>query len=329
MSVMVSIICNTFNHEKYVADALESFVNQKTNFEYEILVYDDASTDSTQAIIRKYEEKYPHLIKPVYQTVNQYSQGLRPGHQNRQRASGKYVAMCEGDDYWIDPEKIQKQVDYMEQHPECTFCFSNGYVSYDNELKIDRPIVPWDANAILKEDSQDYNAGELELIGYIPTASFMYRRALPFLPVEEGSFMGDAYMKLSMTSHGYAHFFPECMCAYRRGVTESATALWEKKPDQYAAQCDSFIKLYDSIQAPTNHMYDDVFRMRVCQWKITKNYSLKNYSELKRIAASGDLKYLKKGNAYSRVNYWAKCIMPKTFDFVRITGRKLIRSIVR
>lgn len=138
MSVLVSITCNTFNHGSYIADALEGFVSQKTNFEYEILVYDDASTDNTASIIRQYEAKYPHLIKPIYQTVNQYSQGLRPGHQNRQRATGKYVAICEGDDYWIDPLKLQKQVDYMEAHPNCTFCFTNGYVAYGSQLETSR-----------------------------------------------------------------------------------------------------------------------------------------------------------------------------------------------
>ena len=126
--VVVSIVCNTYNHELYIRDALDSFLSQKTNFPFEILVFDDASTDKTANIIRSYEEKYPDIIKPVYQTVNQYSLGLMPGKQNRERATGKYIAICEGDDYWCDCNKLQKQVDYMESHPDCTFCFTNGYV---------------------------------------------------------------------------------------------------------------------------------------------------------------------------------------------------------
>ena len=122
---LVSISCVSFNHEAYIARALDSFLMQETDFPFEILVYDDASTDRTQAIIRDYEEKYPDLIKPYYQTENQYSQGKYnvEGYFNYPRAKGKYIAMCDGDDYWTDKKKLQLQVDYMEAHPGCSMCF--------------------------------------------------------------------------------------------------------------------------------------------------------------------------------------------------------------
>jgi len=121
--IMVSVVCNVYNHEKYLRNALDGFVSQKTNFPYEVLVHDDASTDSSAAIIREYEEKYPEIIKPIYQTVNQYSQRV-PINVTFQipRIQGKYVAVCEGDDYWTDPLKLQKQVDFMETNPEYTMC---------------------------------------------------------------------------------------------------------------------------------------------------------------------------------------------------------------
>ena len=108
--VMVSVICNTYNHEKYIKSALDGFVMQKTNFEYEVLIHDDASTDSTADIIREYEKKYPDIIKPIYQSENQYSKKV-PISKTYQysRAKGKYIAICEGDDYWTDPFKLQKQ----------------------------------------------------------------------------------------------------------------------------------------------------------------------------------------------------------------------------
>ena len=308
---------------------MEGFVRQKTDFPFEILVYDDASPDGTADIIRKYEKEYPHLIKPVYQTVNQYSQGLRPGHQNRQRATGKYIAMCEGDDYWIDERKLQKQVDYMEAHPDCTFCFTNGYVAYEQQLQTERKIVPWDPNAVLKKDSFDYDAGELEKIGYIPTASFLFRRELEQLPVADGAFRGDGYLKLSAAAQGYAHFIDECTCAYRRGVSESATALWEKHPEKYAKQCDSFILLFESMREATGHRYDPVFHMRQCQWEITKAFSLEDYDALRAIAKSGRLQYLKEGNFYSRTNYWAKCRMPRLFHGVRKLGKQIVKTLNR
>ncbi len=108
--LIVSISCKTYNHEDYIADAIDGFLQQKTNFKYEILIHDDASTDRTADIIRAYEKKYPDLIKPIYQTVNQYSiEGVSVTQLNLSRAKGKYIAECEGDDYWIDPYKLQKQ----------------------------------------------------------------------------------------------------------------------------------------------------------------------------------------------------------------------------
>ena len=117
---MVSICCITYNHENYIKKALDGFLMQKTNFAFEILINDDASTDGTTNIIRSYESKYPDMIKPIYQIENQYSKGIRSiyGFFNFPRAKGKYIAMCEGDDYWIDPNKLQTQVDFLENNED-------------------------------------------------------------------------------------------------------------------------------------------------------------------------------------------------------------------
>lgn len=88
-------------------------MQQKTNFPIEVLIHDDASTDGTQDIIREYEKKYPNIVKPIYQKENQYSKGVKVSLvYNYSRARGKYIALCEGDDYWTDPYKLQKQVDF-------------------------------------------------------------------------------------------------------------------------------------------------------------------------------------------------------------------------
>lgn len=117
--LMVSIKCITYNHEPYIRQCLEGFVMQKTNFRFEAVVHDDASTDGTADIIREYAEKYPDIIKPIYETENQYSK--KDGSLGRimdAACTGKYIAMCEGDDYWTDPLKLQKQVDILESNPE-------------------------------------------------------------------------------------------------------------------------------------------------------------------------------------------------------------------
>lgn len=126
--IVVSICCITYNHEKFVKYALEGFLMQKTNFRYEIIIHDDASTDNTKEIIQKYKEKYPDLIRTIYQSENQYSQG-KPFIENTfEIAKGKYLAICEGDDYWIDEKKLQKQVDFLEKKMEYSATYHNVIV---------------------------------------------------------------------------------------------------------------------------------------------------------------------------------------------------------
>jgi len=115
--ILVSISTITYNHVNYIKDALDGFLSQKTNFSYEILIHDDASTDGTEEIIREYASKYPELIKPLYEEENQWKKGIRGSAVfNFPRAKGKYIALCEGDDYWTDPLKLQKQVDFLKKH---------------------------------------------------------------------------------------------------------------------------------------------------------------------------------------------------------------------
>lgn len=315
--IMVSIVCNTYNHEKYIRDALEGFVNQKTDFNYEILVYDDASTDNTAEIIKEYEEKYPELISPVYQKVNQYSRGLRPSKQNRERAVGKYIALCEGDDYWIDEYKLQKQVDYMESHPECTFCFTNGFVRYGDQLG--KQIVPWDSTSVLKKDCFDYDAGEVELLNYIPTASFLFPRSIKYPTISEKAFQGDTFHKLAMTSQGYAHFFDENMCVYRRAVEESATAVWLKDREKYISFCEAQCQLFKDMDEVTGGKYADVLKMRICHWEIEKYYTLEDYKTLKKIK----VKEINSGNNYTKYRLYFKCKFPRIFKYTRVVVNKI------
>ena len=116
--LMVSVRCATYNHVNYIRQCLDGFVMQRTNFRFEVIVHDDASTDGTTEIIREYAEKYPDIIKPMYETENQYSKDVKAMNiRINNRLTGKYIAICEGDDYWIDPLKLQKQVDFLDDHP--------------------------------------------------------------------------------------------------------------------------------------------------------------------------------------------------------------------
>ena len=121
-TVLVAIKCLVYNHEPYLRDCLQGFVMQKTDFPIVVIVHDDASTDNSAAIIREYAEKYPDIIRPIYEIENQYSKGDgslgRVMNKAVDAIGAKYIAYCEGDDYWTDPLKLQKQVDFLEANPE-------------------------------------------------------------------------------------------------------------------------------------------------------------------------------------------------------------------
>jgi glycosyltransferase involved in cell wall biosynthesis len=125
---LLSVNCCAYNHEWFIAQTLHGMLIQRTTFPFEVLVHDDCSTDQTAQVIQLFAERYPAILKPVYQRKNQYSRGFRPARINRDRAQGRYIALCEGDDYWVDPHKLQRQVDFLESHPEFSICGHDAVV---------------------------------------------------------------------------------------------------------------------------------------------------------------------------------------------------------
>lgn len=155
---LVSILCVSFNHEKYIRSCLEGFVNQTCDFDFEVLIHDDASTDGTQEIIKEFQEKYPEIIKPILQTENQWSKS--PGSINLRfnypRARGEYIAMCDGDDVWIDKQKLAKQVSFLENHPECILTCSAYNLLNEKGRK---PIVKNNFFSVENEDKNGFYFG--------------------------------------------------------------------------------------------------------------------------------------------------------------------------
>ena len=133
---IVSVCCLVYNHEPYLRECFEGFIMQQTTFPIEILVHDDASTDHSADIICEYTAKYPDLFKPIYQTENQYSKGVDVFVLNVKRAKGKYIAVCEGDDYWTDPLKLQKQVEFLEANKDVGYVFTKHQI-----LRLDRDNI--------------------------------------------------------------------------------------------------------------------------------------------------------------------------------------------
>jgi glycosyltransferase involved in cell wall biosynthesis len=135
---LVSVCCFAYNHAHFIRKCLDGFIMQKTNFPFEVIIHDDASSDGTADSIREYEARYPEIIKPIYQTENQYSQGKIFFIETMfPRLTGKYIAYCEGDDYWTYPYKLQEQFDFLETHPDYSMCSSGCLIDKDGELTED------------------------------------------------------------------------------------------------------------------------------------------------------------------------------------------------
>lgn len=155
---LVSICSITYNHAPYIRQCLDGMLMQQTNFAFEIIINDDCSTDGTTEIIREYAEKYPEIIKPIFHDENQYQKGLR-GFFHRfvfPKAQGKYIALCEGDDYWTDPLKLQKQVDFLESHPNYSMCYTN-IICYNQKQNTYHDWILSESETIKTDDLIRYN----------------------------------------------------------------------------------------------------------------------------------------------------------------------------
>jgi glycosyltransferase involved in cell wall biosynthesis len=232
---LLVIRCITFNHEPYIREALESFVMQKTNFPFVAIIHDDASTDGTAKIIQEYAEKYPDIIKPIFETENQYSKhdgSLRRIMSTACAYTGaKYIAMCEGDDYWNDPFKLQKQVDYLETHSEVGMVYS--------DFNIKDEITGLFHKSIFKTNPKQYprtypNVESFILRGgYVAPPSWVYRCELkPINDIQscDGTFVYFTYF-LATTK---VHAFDEAMVTYRK-LSNSASHSTDKEKMFYRA----------------------------------------------------------------------------------------------
>ena len=211
---LVAIHCLVYNHELYLRDCLEGFVMQKTNFNFVAIVHDDASTDTSSSIIREYAEKYPKIFKPIYETENQYSKPdgslWRIMNDAIDATGAKYVAMCEGDDYWIDPLKLQKQINFMETNPEYSMCFHASTLK--NELGYKEE---YDCTNIV---TKDYTASELFTHWIVPTASILYikDRVHAYRIIhKEWMITGDVCLVAICATVGKVRGFSDVMSVYR------------------------------------------------------------------------------------------------------------------
>lgn len=213
---LVAIHCLVYNHEPYLRDCFEGFVMQQTNFPFVAIVHDDASTDGSAAIIREYEEKYPQIFKPIYETENLYQSGgfavINEVMNTAIKATrAKYVTICEGDDYWTDPLKLQKQVDFMEANPDYSMCFHAAEIKNETTTRI--------ITTCQNIEEKEYFTNDIFPGWVVPTASVVYRRSMvdSFPPLKNAHWIkyGDIVLFLKCTHVGRVWGMKNQMSVYR------------------------------------------------------------------------------------------------------------------
>lgn len=313
--IAVSIICNAYNHGKYIGDALEGFVTQKTNFAFEVLVHDDASTDNTADVIRDYEAKYPEIIKPIYQTENQYQKNRGAVRKIQSaRVKGKYIALCEGDDYWCDENKLQKQYDYMEAHPESTLCacstnwlnMLSGKVENHCQIKEDMDLSLEDI--ILEKNGRIF-----------PTVSVFVKSYIWQEKLTWGFPIGDYPLAVYAALHGNVHMLAEPMCVYRWYADGSWTARMDNS-ERRAIVSQKMINGLNTLNEYTEYKYDAIISKRIKRHKYT--LALMNH-DLKALKSDELIDMYKSRDIIHRTSDVLRCKFPKFYSLIqKLTNKR-------
>jgi glycosyltransferase involved in cell wall biosynthesis len=206
---LVSIICPTYQHVGFIEDALKGFLGQKTDFPFEVLVRDDASTDGTAEIVRDYADRYPNIIRAVLETENRWPQ-VKARPVLGPMARGEFIALCEGDDYWISPHKLQRQVESLRDRPDCVVSHHQSMVVEDGRI-VRLSKLPQSA-------ARDHSSLELSRGAWTLTLSMLYRNVeIPIHPYADRIVNGDEYLRARLGLHGGSVFMDGAEVAvYRR-----------------------------------------------------------------------------------------------------------------
>lgn len=295
---LVSVRCITYNHEPYIAQALDGFLMQKTNFPFEVIVHDDAGPDKTADIIREYEAKFPKIIKPIYETENQYSK--HDGSLGRivdAACKGKYIALCEGDDYWIDENKLQMQVEFLENNPDYGMCYTQAKVY--NQKKNE-----YEKNVIIGSNCESYET--IFMNGYdIPSLTRCCNRNLYMQYIEDIQpstkhwKMGDLPLALWFAKNSKIKYIPKLTSVYRI-LEESASHSYDKQKQQ------TFWESTKAIRKFFAEKYDELelFEEFIAFSEYKNAVENKDLEGAKKYAKKISLKYLK---TIERIRNFIRC----------------------
>ncbi len=295
--IMVSIVCLTYNHARYIRDCLDGFLKQKTEYPFEIVIHDDASTDGTAEIIKEYEANYPAIVVPIYQSQNQFKLKKIFPQIVFPKLRGKYIAICDGDDYWIDEYKLQKQTAFMEKHQECSMIFHGGFEeAADNSYR--REISTF-------KESGFYSQEENILAGLgtnFPISSSMLWRKKVMLEAPEFFLFPKAIdysIRQLCASKGEIYYLDEIMSVYRTGTAESFMKETEKNVQFYKDYVLEMLYFFEKYNEYTDYKYRKILEKKIISdyyglCCVVREEDFKNLKSTKYIDVNKVKKYFQK-----------------------------------
>lgn len=277
--IKVSVICNTYNQESYIRTTLKGILAQKTNYMFEVLIHDDASTDGTPEIIHEFVKLYPNIIKPIYQKENQYSKGVSVTNEFQlPRAKGEYIAFCEGDDFWTDPYKLQLQTDLLEKNSQVDICAHA--VSIVRNGKIRGKVRPFNHNLIVSPEQVILNGGS-----FVGTCSIIYRRSIDYtMPEFRQQNSIDYTIQIHGSLHGGLLYLDRNMACYRIGSDGSWTNRVLHNSNLSVKHYDKMIQVMEKIDQDTNLKFTNVINFVVNEYRFKKYDALNQYNKMLEIA---------------------------------------------
>lgn len=274
---LVSICCISYNHEKFISQCLDGFIIQKVDFPFEIVISDDCSTDNTKKIIDSYLLKYPTMFKDVSPSKNLGS--MKNFFHTLSKCTGKYIAYCEGDDYWIDENKLQMQVDFLENNPEYGMCYSKAKQYNQSMQKFNKKSIGADFDGfedLLKNGNR------------IPTLTTVYRKDLldkyekEIQPSNKGWLMGDYPMWLYFSHESEIKFIDKDTAAYRVLENSASHSVDVEKQFRFNKNIYNIREFYSKKYDISIEEHDDEKELFYIYYrKNIKRYSSKNCIEMK------------------------------------------------
>lgn len=258
---MVSVLIAAYNHEKYIEKALEGILAQKTNFKYEVIVHDDASTDNTAKIIRTYETRYPNIVKGIYQEENQFYNCNISAKYLYPQITGKYFAVLDGDDYWIDENKLQTQVEFMEKHLDYSMCMHNA-IRLDNETKKKQLL-----NTFSKEGTYSQRDQVIAGLGtnFPAAASYLFRtefiKNIPDFFCE--SKVMDYPLRQYYANMGKVYYFEKPMSVYRVSIQGSYMKMIAGDQTFYNNYTLEMIRFFEKFDDYTQSRFHEILSKKI------------------------------------------------------------------